>query len=51
MSKYEIYQKELKFLYEAKRVLEKYDINTSSINKRINICLKQLKLLEDLKIC
>lgn len=49
MTKYEI-KKELKFLITAKNILLKYDINTSSIDKRISICLKAIKILEELCI-
>lgn len=45
MTKYEMIKKELHYLYEAKKILEKYDINTRSIQARIK------KLLKELKIC
>ena len=51
MSKYESIKKELYYLYEAKKILEKYCINTRSIEARIITCLKQLKILEELCIC
>ena len=36
-------KKELHYLYEAKKILEKYGINTRSIETRIITCLNLLK--------
>ena len=44
MTKYEKIKKELEYLYEAKKILQKYDINSKSIDKRIDIYERNLKL-------
>ena len=44
MTKYESIKNELNFLYEAKKILQKYDVDTSSIDKRIASYERNLKL-------
>ena len=44
MTKYESIKKELLTLYTAKNILEKYNISTRSLERRIATCERNLKL-------